>query len=110
MRAPAFAVVAILTLGLGIGAATAVFSVVNGVLLQPLPYPDPDRIVRLFQIDSNGRRNGNVSEPNFEDWKTGTRSFRAMAEMSAGPAPAVVDGQPRRLMRRRQRCRASSST
>jgi predicted permease len=92
-RAPGFAVVSILTLGLGIGAATAVFSVVDGVLLQPLPYPDADRIVRLFQIDGNGRRTTTVSEPNFEDWKNGTRSFRAMAEMSPGPMPAVVNGQ-----------------
>ncbi len=93
VRAPGFAVVSILTLGLGIGAATSVFSVVDGVLLKPLPYPDPDRIVRLFQIDANGRRNSNVSEPNFEDWKNGTRVFRAMAEMSSAVAPAVVDGQ-----------------
>jgi predicted permease len=93
IHAPGFAVVSILTLGLGIGAATAVFSVVDGVLLKPLPYPDPDRIVRLFQIDANGRRNNAASEPNFEDWKNGTRTFRAMAEMSVAAAPAVVNGQ-----------------
>ena len=91
-RTKAFAIVAILTLGLGIGAATAVFSVVDGVLLRPLPYPDPDRIVRLHQIDKNGRRNNNVSEPNFEDWKAGTRAFTAMAEMSGGPQPVVIGG------------------
>jgi putative ABC transport system permease protein len=89
-RAPGFALVAIVTLGLGIGAATAVFSVVNGVLLAPLPYPEPDRIVRLFQIDNAGRRMGAVSEPNFEDWKRGTAAFRAMAEMSPGPAPVTI--------------------
>ena len=93
-RTPGFAAVAVLTLGLGIGAATAVFSVVNGVLLEPLPYPDSDRIVRLVQLDANGRRNNNVSHPNFQDWKDGTRSFRAMAEMASGPQPAVVNGQP----------------
>jgi putative ABC transport system permease protein len=89
-RAPGFAIVAILTLGLGIGAATAVFSVVNGVLLAPLPYPEPDRIVRLFQIDANGRRMGAVSEPNYTDWRQGTRAFRAMALISSGPGPAVI--------------------
>ena len=92
-RTKAFAIVAILTLGLGIGAATAVFSVVDGVLLRPLPYPDPDRIVRLHQIDKNGRRNNNVSEPNFEDWKAGTHSIAAMAEMSSAPQPVVIGGE-----------------
>jgi len=91
-RSKVFSIVAILTLGLGIGAATAVFSVVNGVLLRPLPYPDPNRIVRLHQVDNNGRRNNNVSEPNFEDWKSGTRSFTAMAEMSAAPQPVSLNG------------------
>ena len=89
-RAPAFSTVAILTLALGIGAAAAVFSVVNGVLLRPLPYPDPDRIAQLFQVDQTGRRGANVSEPNFEDWKNGTRSFSAMAEMSSFPTPVRV--------------------
>jgi predicted permease len=86
-RAPGFATVAVLTLALGIGAATTVFSVVDGVLLRPLPYPNPDRIVRLFQIDATGRRQNTVSEPNFNDWKAGTRSFVAMAQMSPAPAP-----------------------
>ena len=90
-RSRGFSTVTILTLGLGIGAATAVFSVVNGVLLDPLPYPDSDRIVRLFQVDADGRRNGKVSDPNFQD---STRSFKAMAQMAAGPQPAVVNGQP----------------
>ena len=90
VRAPAFSTVAVVTLALGIGAAAAVFSVVNGVLLRPLPYPDPDRVVRLMQIDNTGRRNGTVSEPNFEDWKAGTHSFAAMALMAAGPTPVGV--------------------
>ena len=89
-RTPGFALVAIVTLGLGVGAATAVFSVVNGVLLAPLPYPEPDRIVRLFQVGSDGRRNGTVSEPNFLDWKERTRAFRAMAQLSPGPGPVTI--------------------
>ena len=93
-RAPGFAMVSILTLGLGIGAAAAVFSVVNGVLLEPLPYPDADRVVRLFQLDSAGRRLNFASEPNFVDWKTGTRSFRFMAEMQPRRLPVVVGREP----------------
>jgi putative ABC transport system permease protein len=92
-RAPGFALVAIVTLGLGIGAATAVFSVVNGVLLAPLPYPESERIVRLFQIDNAGRRMGAVSEPNFADWQSGTRVFRAMAQTSSGPAPVTIGSE-----------------
>ena len=88
-RAKAFAFVSILTLGLGIGAATAVFSAINGVLLSPLPYPEPDRIVRLLQIDETGRRMGNASEPNFEDWKQRTRSFAGMALMASGAVPVA---------------------
>jgi putative ABC transport system permease protein len=92
-RARGFALISILTLGLGIGAATTVFSVVNGVLLRPLPYPDSERIVRLLQVGSTGKRNNNVSEPNFEDWRSGTRSFAAMAEMASGQMPVSIGSE-----------------
>jgi predicted permease len=92
-RAPGFAVVAIVTLALGIGASTAVFSVVNGVLLQPLPYPDAERVVRLFQIDGNGRRMGSASEPNYLDWRQQTRGFRAMSQVSSGPSPVTIGSE-----------------
>jgi hypothetical protein len=98
-RAPGFAIVSILTLAMGIGAATAVFSLVEGVLLRPLPFPEPDRIVRLFQLDATGRRM-NVSEPNFDDWKARTHGFVSMAEtalsasvpVSGGREPIVTSG------------------
>jgi predicted permease len=92
LRSPAFALAAILTIGLGTGAATAVFSVVNGVLLKPLPFPDSGRLVRLFQLDASNRRNGNVSGPNFEDWQSMTRSFGSMARMSFWGPVAVTGG------------------
>ncbi len=91
MRAPAFALAAVLTIGLGTGAATAVFSVVDGVLLKPLPYPDSQRLVRLFQLDKSGSRS-NVSGLNFEDWQSMTRSFAPMARMSFWGQVAVVGG------------------
>ena len=81
LRSPAFFAVTVLTLALGVGATTAIYSVVNGVLLRPLPYPDPDRIVHLWQVGEQGGR-GQVSDPNYDDWKAGTRSFSAMAQLS----------------------------
>src|SRR5436853_6081962 len=68
IQRPAFAIVAILTLALGIGANTAIFSVVNGVLLRSLPYKDPDRVVVLWETRSNSRT-VHISNPNFVDWR-----------------------------------------
>jgi len=73
-----FATVAVVTLALGIGGTAAVFSVINGVLLEPLPYEEPDRIVTLWERLEDGRPNS-ISEPNFEDWRERSRSFEVMA-------------------------------
>ncbi len=81
VRTPTFFAVTVITLALGIGATTAIYSVINGVLLRRLPYPDPDRIVQLWQVGEKGGR-GNVSEPNYDDWKSRTRSFSAMTEFA----------------------------
>lgn len=62
LRSPGFSAVTVLTLALGIGATTAIFSVVYGVLLRPLPYPDSDRIVRVWQLDKDANRM-DVSDP-----------------------------------------------
>ncbi len=93
-RVPSFSVTAILTIGLGIGAAAAMFTVVDGVLLRPLPYPDAGRIVQLFQISDKGTRGGNVSEPNFLDWQAQTRGFAAMAETASGTQTVTGAGEP----------------
>ncbi len=66
-KSPGFTVVAVLTLALGIGANTALFSVVNGVLLNPLPYPNPDRLVTVDASKTHFKR-GSISYPNFLDW------------------------------------------
>lgn len=91
-RAKGLALVTILTIGLGTGSATAVFSVVHDVLMRPLPYPESDRLVRLYQIDKDGRRSRNVSAPNVNDWQALTHSFTSISRMSSwGPTP-VTDG------------------
>jgi predicted permease len=91
VRRPAFSIVAILTLAAGIGASTAVFSVVNGTLLRPLPYPQPDRIVRLWERSRTGTAI-DVSHPNFLDWRARARSFDALAEY-AGGTETVLGGR-----------------
>jgi predicted permease len=78
-RRPAFTLVAILTLGVGIGANTAIFSVVDGVLLRPLPYREPDRIVTLAERNARGTAS-RVSHPNFVDWRQRSTSFSDMAQ------------------------------
>ena len=74
LRSPGFTTAAVLALALGIGANTAVFSVVNAVLLRPLPFEDPDRLVMLF----NNTPRGGASVADFLDWKTQSRSFETL--------------------------------
>jgi predicted permease len=81
-KSPGFAAVAVLTLALGIGATTAVFSVVYGVLLRPLPYPNSDRIVALFEVNYKGGQM-HFADPNFSDLRAGNRSLEAVAEYGA---------------------------
>jgi putative ABC transport system permease protein len=89
-----FAFVAVVTLALGIGANTAVFSVVNGVLLKPLPFNEPDRLVTLKEADEHGRSLW-VSHPNFADWRERSRSFSGMlAVMLATPQPVLGAIEP----------------
>jgi predicted permease len=78
VKNPGFTAIAILTLALGIGANTALFSVVNGVLLNPLPYPHPEQLVTLHESKPNFA-NGSISYPNFRDWQKDNHTFSAMA-------------------------------
>jgi predicted permease len=77
-KSPGFTVVAVLTLALGIGANTALFSVVNGVLLKPLPYPQPEQLVWLAESKPNFA-SGSISFPNFHDWQKDNHTFSSMA-------------------------------
>ena len=77
-RAPGLTAVSVLTVALGVGAGTALFSVVKAVLLNPLPYPQADRLVRVAEVMGNFTDNS-VSYPDFDDWRRQNRSFSAMA-------------------------------
>ena len=93
LKRPAFTAVGVLTLAVGIGANTAIFSVVNGVLLRPLPYPDPDRIVRLWEQTASAPR-VSVSYPNFRDWHERSKSFRALAAYEGGTTTVLGGTEP----------------
>ncbi len=80
-KAPAFAAVTVAVFGLGIAATTAIFSVVNGVLLRPLPYPNPDRIVQFWEVNPSGHEMA-VAEPNFNDLQDRAHSFSLLTKMA----------------------------
>src|SRR5215475_8688401 len=99
-KKPGFTLIAVVTLALGIGANTAIFSVVNALLLRPLPYAEPERLALLAERTRDGERNG-VPYPNFADWRTRAQSFAGMA--MSGPESFNLIGvdNPRRLSGRR---------
>ncbi len=84
-RSPGFVTIAVLTLGLGIGANTAIFSIVNSVLLSPLRYPEPDRVVALgTNLSEIGRRTPRITGGDFVDIRANQRSFEALSKYSGG--------------------------
>src|SRR5262249_27525917 len=93
-RAPSFTLTVVLTLALGIGASTLIYSVIDGVLLKPLPYPEPGRIVRIFQVGEGQRARVNPSDPNFSDLKEQTHSFTAFAQYNVLTLPVVGGSEP----------------
>ena len=94
-RRPGFSAVAILTLALGIGGSTAIFSVVHSVLLRPLPYPEGDRVVQLFETTNGGL--STISPPNLLDWKAQSRSFEAIAAFQQTSVTLSGAGDAERL-------------
>ncbi|MBZ5723751.1 MAG: ABC transporter permease [Acidobacteriia bacterium] len=96
-KSPGFAAAAVLTLALGIGASTAIFSVVDAVLLRALPYPDPQKIVRVWEQAPDGHRM-NLADPNFDDLRTQNSTFAGLAvwedllvSVSGGSEPVQVN-------------------
>jgi len=95
-RKPGFTAVVVLTLALGIGANTAMFSVVDKVLLNSLPFPDPDRLISLHASKPNFER-GSISYPNFLDWQKDNSSFTAMAVYRATVMTLTGRGEAERV-------------
>jgi putative ABC transport system permease protein len=97
LRNPGFTVVVLATLGLGIGATTAIFSVLDGVMLRPLPYPDVDRILTLTERTTDGRRMS-VSWPDFLDWRAQNQVFDRLGIFRGTTVNLTGGDQPERLI------------
>jgi putative ABC transport system permease protein len=95
-KSPGITIVAVLALGLGIGANTAIFSVVNAALLRPLPYADPDKLVRLSE-DSPQVPQMSISYPNFLDWREQNKVFERIAAMQFRSLNLTGKDEPERL-------------
>jgi predicted permease len=89
--------VAVFTLALAIGATTAIFTVVYGVLLRPLPYPSPDRLLAVWEVNHRGTYSA-LSDPNFNDFRNRNRSFAAMAKFRGGIRSVTGNKEPTRAV------------
>jgi predicted permease len=98
-KSPSFAIAAVLTLALGIGATTAIFSLVNAVLLKPLPYPEPDRLMRITQEDHSAGAvvPESLSYPDYFDWRAQNRTFSGMASYSGRNLTLTGVGQAQQV-------------
>jgi putative ABC transport system permease protein len=95
---PGFTAVIITTLALGIGANTAIFSVVHSVLIRELPYPDPARLVRIYETFGGNRHVRGVANPyTYDVWERQTRSFSGLSAMEGGSATLTGAGDPERV-------------
>src|SRR6185295_16916254 len=93
LQHPGLSVLAMLTLALGLGATTAIFSVVYGVLLQPLPYPQPDRLMAVWEVTRSGNH-ARLADPNFDDFRDQNHSFAALAKYSSAISPVTGMAEP----------------
>src|SRR4029078_11812229 len=101
-RTPSFALAVVAVLALGIGANTAIFSILNAVLLRPMPFVEPERIVRLFHVPPPATFPGiprfALSPANFYDWQRDARSFEAMALYRGRSFTLTGLGTPRQVL------------
>jgi len=92
-KSPGFTTVAVLTLALGIGANAAIFSIVHGVVLRPLPYPEPERLVQVWEQNDSVERMS-VAWANFVDWRAQSASFEAVAAYAGGSGTVLGGDEP----------------
>ena len=96
---PGFTIVAVLTLAIGIGANTAIFSILNSVLFRSLPYQDPDRLILVLSSDTRHTRKGiSASYPDFLDWQKQNSVFEQMSVLRAKNYTLTGFGEPERIM------------
>src|SRR5262245_63213677 len=94
-RSPGFSLAVILTLALGIGGNTAVFSVVDQLLLRPLPYPNGDQLVMVEESIGGGSSRADVNPGNWRDWQRESRTFRGFAAWALAQFTLTGVGEPR---------------
>src|SRR5262245_13173094 len=94
VKAPEFTLIAVLTLALGIGANTAIFSVVNAVLLRPLPYKEPDRLMMILEIKPPRFPESTISPANFLDWKKQNTVFERLVAYRSAAFNLIGMGDP----------------
>src|SRR5262249_5766953 len=93
-KSPVFTGVGVLTLALGVGANTAIFSVVNQLLLRPLPFSNADRVVMLWEVNPKGSHQNTTSRANFRSWREQSNAFEEMAAFSDQRLSLTGDGEP----------------
>ena len=93
-RAPGFTAAALVTLALGIGATSAIFSVVRTVMLEPLPYHEPDRIVTVWETNRGGTVRNVIAPANFVAWRERTRTLEHLGMVGPAGLAMIINGQP----------------
>src|SRR5436190_13266957 len=99
LKRPGFTAIILIALALGIGANTAIFSLVNAVILRPLPFPDPDRLVWVFGNIRNGGNRASIAPLDFLDYRNQNKTFEQLAASYTMPLPVTLtgSGEPQRL-------------